>query len=232
MKMGETKWRTATISEAALAIIAALAIALTMAFAAVPSTAYADAGKIEDGYVDSLLQGSDGNTVGWTENVITDSDAYDKSKGDGGSDDFVGVINSTIHSVTTIILWIVIALLGFRIAGRAVLGMMIDNASGSIDGNLNRSDSRNPSDKMFEGNSQIPTFFLTSKERGSKGKDKSVAEEGWFKDMLLESFKYLGFAVGVWIILGVIMSVIVTIFSLNPGGFDTFSFGGTSVTTF
>ena len=50
--------------------------------------------------------------------------------------------------------------------------------------------------------------------------------------MLLESFKYLGFAVGVWIILGVIMSVIVTIFSLNPGGFDTFSFGGTSVTTF
>lgn len=232
MKMGETKWRTATISEAALAIIAALAIVLAMAFAAAPSTAYADAGKIEDGYVDSLLQGSDGNTVGWTENVITDSDAYDKGKGDGNSDDFVGVINSTIHSVTTIILWIVIALLGFRIAGRAVLGMMIDNADGSIDGNLSRSDSRNPSDKIFEGNSQIPTFFLTSKERGNKEKDKSVAEEGWFKDMLLESFKYLGLAVGVWIILGVIMSVIVTIFALNPGGFDTFSFGGTSVTTF
>ena len=49
--------------------------------------------------------------------------------------------------------------------------------------------------------------------------------------MLLESFKYLGLAVGVWLILAVIMSVISTIFSINPGGFDTFTFGGTSVTT-
>ena len=229
--MGEMKWRAATISEAALAIIAALAIALTMAFAAAPSTAYADAGKIEDGWSDEFLKSNKGGTVGWTENVITNSEAYGSKDKNPTPDRFVTSINSTLHSATTTILWIVIALLGFRIAGRAVITMMIDNAEGSIDENLNKDDFKNPYDKAYEGSSQVPTFFLTSKERGNKAKDRSVAEDGWFKDMLIESFKYLGLAVGIWFILGLIMSAVTTIFSINPGGFDTFSFGGMDVTT-
>lgn len=205
---------------------------LAMLLAVAPAQSYADAGKIEDGYVNKLLDDGKGNTIGWDEGIIKNSDAYSKSgQYDSDSDTFVNTIDNVVHSLSTIILWIVIALLGFRIAGRAVLSMMIDNANGSIDENLDRTGERDPSAKMLEGSSQIPTFFLTSKERGNKGKDKSVAEDGWFKDMLIESFKYLGLAVGVWLILALIMSVVSTIFAINPGGFDTFSFGGTSVTT-
>lgn len=212
-----------------IAILAALMTLFMAILATAPSCAYADAGKIEDGYADKLLSNNNGGTYGWKEEIIENSSIYDKNH-TSGSSQFVGTMNNIVHALTTIILWIVIALLGFRIAGRAVFNMMIDNAEGSIDGNLDRCE-RDPSAKMMEGSSQIPTFFLTAHERGNKGKDKSVAEEGWLKDMLLESFKYLGLAVGVWLILAVIMSVISTIFSINPGGFDTFTFGGTSVTT-
>ena len=213
-------------------IIVLIITALTLGFSLSPLYAYADAGKIEDGYAKKLLDDGSGNTLGWDENVIKDSGAYSKSdQYSGDSDSFVNTINGTVHSLSTIILWIVIALLGFRIAGRAVLNMMIDNAEGSIDENLDKSGMRDPSTKIMEGSSQIPVFFLTSKERGNKGKDRSVAEDGWLKDMLIESFKYLGLAVGIWLILAVIMSVISTLFSINPGGFNTFSFGGTSVTT-
>lgn len=213
-------------------IIVLFTTVLTLGFSLSPLYAYADAGKIEDGYAKKLLDDGSGNTLGWDENVIRNSGAYSKSdQYSGDSDSFVNTINGTVHSLSTIILWIVIALLGFRIAGRAVLNMMIDNAEGSIDENLDKSGMRDPSSKIMEGSSQIPVFFLTSKERGNKGKDRSVAEDGWLKDMLIESFKYLGLAVGIWLILAVIMSVISTLFSINPGGFNTFSFGGTSVTT-
>ena len=173
---------------AAIVVIAIVSAVVAICLM-LPGTAYAvNAG--EDGYVENFMKNE---TMGlaWDEDIVTNIDGYSGGNNQAGdASGIVNILDATLRTVAQSFLALGIVIFVGRLVGRAIWEMLDD------------------------GQHTLPKILQTPEERkGSGSPAGTTGKRAWAFPMLKNCSFYFAIAVGVWVLLSLIASIVSFVWS-------------------
>lgn len=202
---------TSKICRIAMALLLAVSVALCGFFVVAPDMASAvefDSG----GYAGEFMKGDDGSEIGWNSNVIVDT-MDDDSIADEDGTSFVSSLSNFLFGIGKMLIMLSIIFSCARFVGRGLLSLFMKDG------------------QQWKSMSGLNILFQTSKER-----NKDALNKHWVKDMLLETFIFLGIGIFSGVIVEIVAQMMLMfsdqlVSSANTAGVGTFSLGGIEVQT-
>lgn len=204
---------TSKICRIVIALLLAVSVALCGFFVAAPDMASAvefDSG----GYAGEFMKGDDGSEIGWNSNVIVDTMDDDSIAEEDGTS-FVSSLSNFLFGLGKMLIMLSIIFSCARFVGRGLLSLFMKDG------------------QSWKSLSGLNILFQTSKERSNKN---SSFNQHWVKDMLLETFIFLGIGIFSGVIVEIVAQLMLMfsdqlVSSANTAGVGTFSLGGIEVQT-